>query len=1257
MVIYLGTFVENRKIIVMEIKLKHAVYIFILLFLNLTPLSGQLLLDSYADGNFTSSPIWSGDDTHWQIVSNSNAGPGTTGSNTLKLNAQMGVAGTRFLSSPIAYWGTQQEWGFWIGRGLQAFTTTNQMHIWLYANESNLNSATVDGYRIAIGDNSGNDEIRLEYIVNGAVSATVLTSSGSLLNDLEDISFLLRITRSNTGNWVLYTSTLPVANGEGVAATTIPNATNASINQGNATNNTLSPSANGYLGVLAIHTTGVAARIAVELDQVYFTTDYHYEITTTGNNLVVTDLAGNAETLDITESGSNIVFNASGRTYSLNGGISTAMPVSIPISGLNSITVNSGAGNDLINIGAFVTSMPSMTINGGTEDDDVDFNGDITFNTNVNLEVNMQNDDAIPGIDRLSLSPLANLVLLGTGTATIKVSYYVLLSGGSSITTQNGDLTVEANQQSTPTFGTFVGVNISGGLLQASGSGTVAVRGKGGSVSNNQRGVVVESAGKILGGTSGSVIVEGTGGASTGVMNHGVHIISANSIISSNGANVSVTGLSGGSSGSFANFGVYVHGAGVISAGGSGTVTVMGTGGSATGSTNYGVYVTLSNASITSSGGNVSVIGQGGGSSFSGNNNGVYVSATGIISATGNGTLTVMGTGGSGSGHTNYGILLSGSNSQISSVNGNLSLIGQGGGSGVSFANYGIYLDDNSLVSTTGTGIVSILGSGGNNTGTGSSNVGVLVDLSNVSTTSNNLMITGQGGGSINSTGNNAGIHLASSSIISAGGSGLVSILGVAGLSTVATNGNHGTRVDAGAMVTSSGGNVSVMGQGIGTGTSGGNYGVEVTAGGVITAGGSGAVTVTGTGGAGTGSNNYGIYVILNTSKITSSGGDVNLTGVEGGGTTGTGIVTNSLGSISTLTNGGNINLVANSIDIKNTTTVSTNGVGSVTLKPLTNNVQIDLGSSSDPIGGPLSISDNEIDRITTGKLIIGAVNSGDIQVTAAITRTTSTTMELHSGGDVTLSGGGINTNGGTLLLDPANAPFAVKPTFTGTDVTASVLSFASDLAILINGTTLGDGTGATYSQLAVVGSIDLTGVNLLYSGAYVPVHNDSFVIVNNDGVDAIISNFTGLSEGASISNFMGSGLTATITYLGGDGNDVVISVSNSIYNATDNIYYTSLTAALTSGTTGDGDILEIPSGTYTEPCITINKSVTIKPVGGPVTLNCVIMNGMGKTMVLGGDLTINQLTLTLGKIRTNGFNLKCGTISGGSVSTYVITD
>ncbi|MBK7243685.1 MAG: hypothetical protein IPH98_07470 [Saprospiraceae bacterium] len=207
--------------------------------------------------------------------------------------------------------------------------------------------------------------------------------------------------------------------------------------------------------------------------------------------MVVTDLAGNAETLDITESGSNIVFNASGRTYSLNGGLSTTMPISIPISGLNSITVNTGLGADLINIGAFATALPSLTVNGGTNDDVVVLMVISHLNANANLDVDLQNDDAITGLDRLSLSSLSNLVLLGTGSATIKVSYYVLLSDGSSITTQNGDLTVEANQQLTPSSGIFTGITIFGALLQSSGSGTIVVRGKGGNSSNNQRGINV----------------------------------------------------------------------------------------------------------------------------------------------------------------------------------------------------------------------------------------------------------------------------------------------------------------------------------------------------------------------------------------------------------------------------------------------------------------------------------------------------------------------------------------------------------------------------------------------------------------------------------------------------------------------------------------------------------------------------------------------------------------------------------------------
>jgi hypothetical protein len=110
-----------------------------------------------------------------------------------------------------------------------------------------------------------------------------------------------------------------------------------------------------------------------------------------------------------------------------------------------------------------------------------------------------------------------------------------------------------------------------------------------------------------------------------------------------------------------------------------------------------------------------------------------------------------------------------------------------------------------------------------------------------------------------------------------------------------------------------------------------------------------------------------------------------------------------------------------------------------------------------------------------------------------------------------------------------------------------------------------------------------------------------------------------------------------------------------SFYNSSDMIYYCSLEDALAGASSGD--VIQIAAGTYSSPCFTIDESVTLTPVGGAVILGCLEMNGSGKTMEMGGNLTINNLTLTTGKISTNGFNLSAGTITGGDPATYIITD
>ncbi|MBK9630413.1 MAG: FG-GAP repeat protein [Saprospiraceae bacterium] len=180
----------------------------------------------------------------------------------------------------------------------------------------------------------------------------------------------------------------------------------------------------------------------------------------------------------------------------------------------------------------------------------------------------------------------------------------------------------------------------------------------------------------------------------------------------------------------------------------------------------------------------------------------------------------------------------------------------------------------------------------------------------------------------------------------------------------------------------------------------------------------------------------------------------------------------------------------------------------------------------------------------------------------------------------------------------------------------------------------------------ANVGSVTINGANFM---------NATSVKIGGTNVSSF-----NVNSDTEIEAIIGSGTTGTIEVvsLAGTGFSVATFTVNppSIYNSTDNMYYCTITDALAATMTNDGDLIEIPAGTYIEPCMLIDKSVVIKPMGS-VTIDCLEMNGTGKIMVLDGDITLNILNLTNGLIRTNGHNLKCGTISGASIDSYVVTD
>jgi hypothetical protein len=764
-----------------------------------------------------------------------------------------------------------------------------------------------------------------------------------------------------------------------------------------------------------------------------------------------------------------------------------------------SLTINRGNAADSITINNLLSTDFSASLNigaAGVEFSSVTFAGSLTLAADNNLWVNATGTISLP----FSTSKVA---VSGTGSISLTTAQNIPLGFASAITSVNGTITLSANQQTSPTSGKFVGVEAKSATIQATGTGAVVVRGKGGDDSGGSQYGVHLSVATVKGGTGG----------------------------------VQLTGVGGGSGASTTNAGVFVDALGQVSAAGSGAVIVQGTGGAGSGGSNYGVWLRNSAATITSSGGNVQITGQGG--SAGGSDTGVFVDSSGLVTAGGSGTVTVQGTGGAGSGDGNYGIAMSLS-SVITSSGGNVQLTGQGGGSGTSSRNDGVALEYSSQVTSAGSGTVTVHGTGGATSG--NLNAGVSVFNSAAITSSGgNVQVTGQGGGA-GASGGDFGIDVGYGQI-SAGGGGAVTVQGTGG--AAAGGSNHGVSIGPGLSITSSGGNVQVTGVGGGSGTSGFNEGVHFLSG-QISAGGTGAVAVQGSGGAGSSGGNIGVNLSLSDSSITSSGGNVQVTGIEGTGTSGINVsvaVSVSEGTISTASNGGTLTLIGNSMSFDNTSTISASATSSITLRPFTAGVAINLGLAADPIGGPLGLTDSELDRITAGTVNIGDANSGTITVSATIDRSSPTAMNLTSGGSINYTTGSINTNGGNLTLAPGAAA-SVGVAKTGNDVNLGsngTLSFTtgSDLAFAINGKT----ADTQYQQLNVVGKVDLTGADLVLAGTYTPVVGDSFTIVNNDGTDAITGTFNGLPEGKVFTIPSGTQAgTYQITCQGGDGNDVVLT-------------------------------------------------------------------------------------------------------------------
>jgi len=142
--------------------------------------------------------------------------------------------------------------------------------------------------------------------------------------------------------------------------------------------------------------------------------------------------------------------------------------------------------------------------------------------------------------------------------------------------------------------------------------------------------------------------------------------------------------------------------------------------------------------------------------------------------------------------------------------------------------------------------------------------------------------------------------------------------------------------------------------------------------------------------------------------------------------------------------------------------------------------------------------------------------------------------------GDVYIDKEGVLLGTGTVGNITSTDGF-IRPGLSPGVLTTSNLLFdgATTVDMELGGTLAGE-----FDQFAVTGTVTLGNATLntiLYNG-YVPANiGDSYTIINNDGVDAVTGTFNGIAEGGSVN--VGA-YRFDVSYVGGDGNDVVLTAS-----------------------------------------------------------------------------------------------------------------
>lgn len=151
---------------------------------------------------------------------------------------------------------------------------------------------------------------------------------------------------------------------------------------------------------------------------------------------------------------------------------------------------------------------------------------------------------------------------------------------------------------------------------------------------------------------------------------------------------------------------------------------------------------------------------------------------------------------------------------------------------------------------------------------------------------------------------------------------------------------------------------------------------------------------------------------------------------------------------------------------------------------------------------------------------------------------------QAHS---VTVEPGGTLKGSGTILTNlSVNVDGTVAPGHSPGCLTVADLYLSGTYEAEIGGNTACD----SYDQIKATGSVTLTTsrldettngiLNAKLYGGFVPAVGNTFIIIDNQSANPVTGQFDGIAEGGT---YVSQGVTYRVSYQGGDGNDVTLTV------------------------------------------------------------------------------------------------------------------